>query len=95
MGLKIREAQRVNLGKSIKADQKNGGGGKKSVFQMLGNIFPLLMVMSMMIREKNYLGLFGSHIKKNFLFSTFPKVVQVFPYNDNLTFKFHFSQMST
>ena len=49
MGLKIREAQRVNLGKSIKADQKGGGGGKKSVFQMLGNIFPL-MVMSVMIR---------------------------------------------
>ena len=52
MGLKIREAQRVNLGKSIKADKKNGGGGKKSVFQMLGNIFPLL-VMSVMIRGKN------------------------------------------
>ena len=52
MGLKIREAQRVNLGKSIKADQKGGGGGKKSVFQMLGNIFHLLMVMSVMIRGK-------------------------------------------
>ena len=35
MGLKIREAQGLNLGK---ADQKESSGNRKSVFQMLGRM---------------------------------------------------------
>ena len=46
MGLKIHEAQQMNLGKSVKGDQKETSGNRKSVFQMLGMIFMVMIYKS-------------------------------------------------
>ena len=46
MGLKIHEAQQMNLGKSVKGDQKETSGNRKSVFQMLGMISMVMIYKS-------------------------------------------------